>query len=104
MQELNDIIDNHLDGPPSFQCKELHIGNERLEFYYRDTLQCIRTLYGDPAFVQDLALSPVQHYTSAEQTNRIVNEMHTGDWWWSIQVRNVNYGEDGDLYKFPGDP
>jgi hypothetical protein len=87
MKQLNDIIDNHLGGPPSFQCKELCIGNERLEFYCCDTLQCIRMLYGDPAFVQDLVLSPVQHYSSAEHTCRIINEMHTGDWWWSIQVR-----------------
>ena len=104
MKELNDIIDNQLAGLPSFQCKELHIGNKRLEFYYRDTLQCIRTLYGDPAFLHDLAFSPVQHYTSAEQNCRIVNEMHTSDWWWLIQVRNVNYNWYGDLDKLAGVP
>jgi Plavaka transposase len=100
MKGLNDIIDNHLSGPPSFQRKELRIGNECLDFYCRDTLQCIRSLYGDPAFVQDLAFSPAQHYTGADQACRIINEMHTGDWWWSIQVRNVTYSENGDLDKF----
>ena len=104
MKGLNDIIDNELAGPPNFECKELCIGNERLDFYCRDTLQCIRTLYGDPAFVQDLVFSPVQHYADAEQTCRVISEMHTGDWWWSIQVRNVIYDEDGDLVKFPGVP
>ena len=104
MNELNDIIDSHLGGPPSFQCKELCIGNERLDFYCRDTLQCIRLLFGDLAFVQHLVLFPVQHYTSAEQSCRIVNEMHTGDWWWSLQVCNVIYDEHRDLAKFPGNP
>ena len=104
MKELNDIIDNNLGGLPSFQCDELDIGNEHLEFHRRDTLQCIRTLFGDPAFVHDLALSPVQLYTSAEQTCRIVNEMHTGEWWWSMQVRNLEYDGDGDLEMFPGVP
>ncbi|KAN0106946.1 hypothetical protein V8E52_010654 [Russula decolorans] len=88
MKGLNDIIDNNLSGHPSFQCKVLHIENEHLDFYCRDMLQCIRTLYGDPAFAQELALSPVQVYTDAEKTCRVVNEMHTGDWWWSIQVCN----------------
>jgi hypothetical protein len=104
MSGLNDIIDTQLNGPPSFQCKEVCIGNERLEFYCRDTLQCIRTLYGDLAFVQDLALTPVQLYTDAEKTCCVVNEMHTGDWWWSIQVRNVTNDQNGYLDKFPGDP
>lgn len=104
MSVLNNIIDNQLIGPPSFQCKELRIGNEHLDFYCRDTLQCIRTLYGDPAFVEDLALTPVQHYTDAEKTCRVVNEMNTGDWWWSIQVRNVTYYENWYLVNFLGVP
>jgi hypothetical protein len=104
MKGLNDIIDNDLGGLPSFQCKEVNIGNERHDFYCRDTLQCIRTLYGDPAFVQDLAFTPVQHYADAEQTCRVINEMHTGDWWWSMQVRNVTFDEHGVLDKFPGVP
>jgi hypothetical protein len=97
MRELDNIIDSHLSGPPSFQCIELQIGNEQLEFHCRDALQCIKLLYGDANFVQDLALSPVQYYADAEHTCRIINEMHTGDWWWSIQVCNLNYDEDGNL-------
>ncbi len=103
MKELNNIIDNHMVGLPSFQYKELHIGNEQLEFHYRDMLQCIQSLYGDPAFAQKLVHAPVQHYTSADQTCRIINEMHTGDWWWSIQVcSKVNYNNSRDLYNFSG--
>ena len=87
-KELNDIIDNNLPGHPPFRCKELVIGDERLEFYCHDIIECIRSLYGDPGFVQDLVFAPEQHYTSAECTCCIYNEMHTGDWWWMVQVYN----------------
>ena len=76
-------------GPPPFQCRELDIGGEHLQFYCRDALQCVRSLFGDPEFAQHMVLSPEQHYTDATRTCRVVNEMHTGDWWWSIQVRDV---------------
>jgi len=88
VKQLNNIIDNKLPGHPPFRCKELIIGGERLEFYYRDVIECIQSLYGDPGFVQDLVFAPERHYTSAERTCRIYNEMHTGDWWWMVQVRN----------------
>jgi hypothetical protein len=88
-RELNSIIDNNLPGPPSFQCRELVIGHERLQFFCRDTLLCIRSLYGTPEFMQYLVFAPEQHYTDSERTCRVVNEMHTGDWWWTVQVRNI---------------
>ena len=87
-RELNTIIDNDLPGPPPFQCRELVIGHEHLLFFCRDALQCIRSLYGNPEFVRDLVFAPEHHYTNDERTCRIVNEMHTGDWWWTVQVRN----------------
>ena len=35
-KELNDIIDKGLPGPPSFQCMNLSVGSEDLEFHYRE--------------------------------------------------------------------
>lgn len=92
-RELNNIIDNDLPGPPPFECKELDIGNEHLQFFCRNTLQCIRSLYGDPDFVQHLMFAPEQHYTNDERKCCVVNEMNTGDWWWSVQVHNITYYE-----------
>ena len=77
-----------LPGRPSFQCRKLVIGGEALEFYQRDILSCIRTIYGDPKFAQDLVVTPERHYTNQGQTERIYSEMHTGDWWWAVQVRD----------------
>ena len=87
VKQLNEIIDNKLPGRPPFRCKELIIGNERLEFYCRDVVECIRSLYGDPQFAQDLAFAPERHYTNPECMCRIYHEMYTGDWWWTVQVR-----------------
>lgn len=88
-KQLNDIIDNKLPGRPSFRCRTFDIGNERLEFYSRDIIECIRSLFGDPQFARDLVFAPERHYTSTERTSRIYNEMYTGDWWWAVQVCNV---------------
>jgi hypothetical protein len=92
-RELNEIIDNNLPGHPSFQCKELTIGNEQLQFYCRDILECIRTLYGNPEFTSEMVFSPERYYTSHERTSRIYNEMHTCDWWWEMQVCHLTLNE-----------
>lgn len=91
-RELNRIIDNDLAGPPPFQCRELNIGLERLQFFCRDTLQCIKSLYGDPEFVQDMVFAPVRQYTDDTRASRIIDEMHTGEWWWTLQVCNIIHG------------
>ena len=88
-KELNHIVDNMLPGHPVFKCRELVIGGETLELYFRNILSCIRTIYGDPELAQDLVVAPERHFTNIEQTDRVYSEMHTGDWWWSVQVRNT---------------
>lgn len=86
VKHLNNIIDKQLPGRPTFESNVLVLGNERLEFYSRDVMECIRSLFGDPSFAQELAIVPERHYTSHERTCRVYNEMYTGEWWWSVQV------------------
>lgn len=85
--ELNNIIDKLPGGTPPFNSDALVMGGEDLEFHHRDIILCVRSLFGNPQFAQDLIFAPERHYTNAERTCRIYNEMHTGDWWWSVQVR-----------------
>ncbi|KAI9436431.1 hypothetical protein H4582DRAFT_2112092 [Lactarius indigo] len=59
--ELNSIIDK-LPGPPPFKSDVLEVGGEHLQFHHHDIILCIQALFGKP------------------------DEMHTGDWWWSIQT------------------
>ncbi|KAI9448874.1 hypothetical protein BJY52DRAFT_1206479 [Lactarius psammicola] len=88
-KELNDIIDKALPGRPPFECRSLVIGEENLEFYFRNILSCIQSIYGDPEFARDLLIAPERHYTSHERTECVYSEMHTGDWWWAVQVRSA---------------
>ncbi|KAH9061974.1 hypothetical protein EDB87DRAFT_391243 [Lactarius vividus] len=83
--ELNSIIDK-LPGPPPFKSDVLEVGGEHLHFYHRDIILCIQTLFGNPEFTQDLVFAPERHYADAERTCRVYSEMHTGDWWWSVQT------------------
>ena len=94
VKELNSIIDTKLPGRAPFRCKVVNIGGERLEFHFRDVIESIRSLYGDPQFMHGLAFAPEQHYTSSERTCRIYNEMYTGDWWWMVQVHALYSDED----------
>ena len=85
--ELNNIIDKVLPGPrPPFQCTDLAIGGEQLQFHYCNIIPSIQALFGNPKFARELVFAPERHYTDTERTCRVYNEMHTGDWWWSVQV------------------
>jgi len=68
-KELNDIIDKALPGHPSFNCHKFDIRGETLEFYSRDVLSCIRSIYGDPEFAWHLLVAPEHHYTDPKWRN-----------------------------------
>ncbi|KAH9972923.1 hypothetical protein BJV77DRAFT_968508 [Russula vinacea] len=86
VNELNKIIDQALPGRPTFKRKELIIDGQSQELYFREIIPCIRSLYGDPRLVHDLVFAPERHYTDETRTCRIYNEMHTGNWWWLVQL------------------
>jgi hypothetical protein len=95
---LNSIIDESLPpGCPMFTRSDLVIGDLQLEFYHRDIILCIRSLYGDPELVHDLVFAPERHYVDPTRTCRIFSEMHTGNWWWSVQVREELKFEPGGM-------
>ncbi len=87
--ELNKLIDNKLPSRPKFTCHEVSIDNCKLELHTRDILECIRTLWRDPNFVDHLILEPERQYTDEAKMNRMYHEMHTGDWWWETQVSSL---------------
>ena len=86
-RELNNVIDTHLPGRPPFQQKEILVGDEVCELYFRDIIQCIQALFYDPDFAPYLIFTPEKHYADEEKTERMYHDMHTGPWWWSTQVR-----------------
>lgn len=88
--QLNTIIDEHLPKRPQFYRREVVAGGEAFEFYARDPIECIKALWGDPEFLDELVFEPVCEYVDAEKKIRLYHDMHTGKWWWKIQVRRDN--------------
>ena len=79
--QLNSIIDQHLPSRPRFIWKEIVAGRESFDVYFRDVVECIRELYGNPEFAHTLVFAPKQHYVDKTKKEHLYHEMHTGDWW-----------------------
>lgn len=86
--ELNAIIDAQLPHRrPTFTRHEATVMGEKFEMYACPVLECIKALYGDPEHAQYLCFAPERHYADSSNTTRLYHDLHTGEWWWSVQVR-----------------
>ncbi|KAG1845829.1 hypothetical protein F4604DRAFT_1595367 [Suillus subluteus] len=56
--------------------------------YYRNPCDVMQSLLGNPAFTNDIVYRPKKIFTDSSKNTRIYNEMWTGDWWHSVQVRS----------------
>lgn len=59
---------------------------EELELWYRDPVEVVRELLGNPIFRDVTCYAPEQIHRDGDLQERVVNEMWTGDWWWDMQV------------------
>ena len=62
------------------------VGNEVCELFFRDIIQCIRALFGDPDFAPYLIFAPERHYTDNDKEEMVYHDMYTGAWWCFTQV------------------
>jgi uncharacterized protein YigE (DUF2233 family) len=62
------------------------VGGETFSMYSRDILECIKALYGDGDFAKDLLFKLERHYRRKDRNQRVYHNMHTGEWWWQVQV------------------
>jgi Plavaka transposase len=60
---------------------------EFLEVWFRNLIDCIKELFGNPSFRDNISYVPQKVFTNGAGTTRIYDEMWTGDWWWTMQVR-----------------
>jgi Plavaka transposase len=60
---------------------------ESLELWRRNPVDCIKELFGNPAFKNVMRYAPERHYADQEAKIRVYDEMWTADWWWERQVR-----------------
>ena len=83
---MNNLVDSLPSPRPVFQRKEILVGGEAYDVYFRDIIECIQALFGDPEFAPHLVFLPERHYADADHTQRLYHDMHTGKWWWAAQV------------------
>ncbi|KDR76055.1 hypothetical protein GALMADRAFT_67859, partial [Galerina marginata CBS 339.88] len=58
---------------------------------YRDPIEAIQSLWGDPALASHLVYRPRKLFSSCDRQNRIYTELWTGQWWHAVQSR-LPYG------------
>ncbi len=59
---------------------------EHLELWYRDPVECVAELMGNPVFAKDMAYAPERKFEDKQAVNQVFDEMSTGTWWWDVQV------------------
>ncbi|KIJ62538.1 hypothetical protein HYDPIDRAFT_135569 [Hydnomerulius pinastri MD-312] len=85
-RELNKIIDENLPSSrPRFQREQIIVAGEAFDVYFRNIIECIKALFGDPEFTPYLLLQPERHYVDDTKKERVYFDMNTGKWWWATQ-------------------
>jgi hypothetical protein len=59
---------------------------ETVELWLRDPVECVKELFSNPAFKEDMHYKPQKVYSEGSRTERVYDEMWTGRWWWKTQV------------------
>ncbi|KZP05730.1 hypothetical protein FIBSPDRAFT_666170, partial [Athelia psychrophila] len=60
---------------------------EEVELWYRDPVEVVRELMGNPMFRDVMKYAPEQVFRDEERDEQVVNEMWTASWWWELQRR-----------------
>ncbi|KAH9910674.1 uncharacterized protein B0H18DRAFT_894788 [Fomitopsis serialis] len=60
--------------------------NEKHLLQFRDIIQAIRTLLGNPEHADHIVYRPRRIFSDASRTHRLYNKMWTGCWWHAVQV------------------
>ena len=64
--------------------------NKLMHLFYRDALNCVEYVFGNPLFVNHMDFCPVCVYQDAKQTIRMYGEWMTGDTAWEMQVCSIS--------------
>ncbi|KAJ7106620.1 hypothetical protein C8R44DRAFT_834329 [Mycena epipterygia] len=60
--------------------------SERLDLWWRDPVECVAELIGNPAFKDAMRYAPQKLYADKDGKVEVIDEMWTASWWWEIQV------------------
>lgn len=89
-----------LPSGPSWHCELIGVkGNETdgkgalltdtLELWWRDPVECVCALMGNPAFQGSMVYAPEKVYTNGKCDTAIIDDAWTASWWWDTQVRLI---------------
>ncbi|KAI0086605.1 hypothetical protein BDY19DRAFT_864872, partial [Irpex rosettiformis] len=95
--QLIEAIDQ-LPGGPEWKCQPVTVAGdqkdingkelkEELELWFRDPVECIRELIGNPLFAAKMVFAPEKLFEDSGGEENVRNEMNTGKWWWEIQMK-----------------
>ncbi|KAG9122401.1 hypothetical protein FRC07_001227, partial [Ceratobasidium sp. 392] len=93
---LNNLIDALPLAGPKWNVKAVKVTGDKLgpdgepvteivELWHRDILGVIRELLENHTYGRDLVFAPCEKWNDAEHTERVYDEMWTGDWWKRLQ-------------------
>ncbi|KAJ7572033.1 hypothetical protein C8J56DRAFT_1081438 [Mycena floridula] len=85
--KLLDMVDNLPQGVAWQLDEDGNKQTEELEIWYRDPVEVICELVGNPMFKEVIRYAPEKVYEDEKGEKRIIDEMWTGDWWSEIQKR-----------------
>jgi hypothetical protein len=73
-----------LNVPPALK-KENSGWNSPLTFHYRNALECIQSLFGQPSLLEHMEYGPKRIFDG--QGNRIYTDLSSSNWWWETQEK-----------------
>ncbi|KAH8999792.1 hypothetical protein EDB86DRAFT_3063873 [Lactarius hatsudake] len=86
---LRSLIES-LPDPPRWYCEEMIIEgyeSEKITFYWRDALDVIEYIFGNPIFAPYMQYDPQRVWTDISKAERVYSEYMTGDFAWQSQDR-----------------
>jgi hypothetical protein len=57
-----------------------------VKLYYRDAIECLESLFGNPLFADALQFAPFRLFKTAQKLVRVYNEWMSGNVAWEMQV------------------
>jgi hypothetical protein len=81
-------IQQHMPQGPTWNSSTVTLPdalNEPQIFFYRDIIECIKILFGNPKFQESMVYEPYEVYEEDGET-RVYHEMYTGKYWNELQV------------------
>ncbi|KAF8181120.1 RNA ligase-domain-containing protein [Mycena galopus ATCC 62051] len=67
--------------------KSGQVMTETAELWFRDPVECVKELIGNPSFKDVMDYAPKHQFVDAEGAEQLIKEMSSASWWWKMQMR-----------------